>query len=111
MRHFRKTRSRTTPSLDKLVTAACRLSREATHARLTGDLTRMSAAELRGYVRARAFEPVWQSVELLTTDYNLSKPDSRELLWRSLEKTALLVARTYASRAKAVPYVPLRLVG
>lgn len=80
--------------------------------RLWADLSAMSTAELRGYVRARADAPVRHWAGQVAADRGLTRGVANELLQRALQRTTLVVVRQLSARPPAADYhVPLRIAG
>jgi hypothetical protein len=76
--------------------------------RLKADLSTMSAAELRGYVRARALAVLRQQARLLEAETGRS-PLPAEVTLRALERTVHLVIRQLMTTQPAL--VAVRAVG
>jgi hypothetical protein len=70
----------------------------------------MSAAELRGYLRARAFECVNFHTQRVVSEFGLGDDAAEQLRARALERTVQLVAKLFRARPAAC-YVPLRFAG
>ena len=78
--------------------------------RLRSRTTEMSAPELRGYVRARAFAVVRTRVEQTNADGRLSAADKDDLIAAVLERTVHIVVRELQSPPViTVPSPHLRL--
>jgi hypothetical protein len=89
-------------------------SLEPARAELSSDVSNMSAAELRGYVRARAHHTVRVQAEHATLSCGLPQSALDELVTAALERTVQLIARQ-PLRAPVMqlpaPHVRLRIAG
>jgi hypothetical protein len=70
---------------------------EAIVSKLDNAANRMSAAELRGYVRASAWPWICAEVQAIDSQPQLAKSERVELAARALEQTAHLVTRALMS--------------
>jgi hypothetical protein len=66
-----------------------------TLSQLSAAAERMSAAQLRGYVRAHAWPQVWDEAQRAEVDGRLAKSLAGDLAVRVLEQTVQLVTRAY----------------
>jgi hypothetical protein len=111
---FPGTRPTSAPDrIDELVRIICEVSIDETQGRLGDDASKMTAAELRGYIRARAFETVSRHTHEIATLQRLDPQQLDELFSRALERTVVLVARQtcQSASARAARHSPLRLAG
>lgn len=79
--------------------------------RLRCDIATMAAAELRGYIRARALSAVRGYVQQAVAERRLSPRQANDLIATALERTVHLVVRELQAPpiiAIPTPHVPLR---
>ena len=77
--------------------------------RLRSDLHGMNVAELRGYVRARAFRPVRRLAEQIAAERGWASDLASDLLNRTLERSVQLVMRRLT--AQPLVLVPVQRAG
>jgi hypothetical protein len=92
-----------TSAIDQLVQLAAERSLPAVRERLTLDCTAMSAAEFRGYARARAQNVVRQQSVKLMAERNVSADLTNTIISRALDRTAHTILR----RPQRQPVMPL----
>ncbi len=95
--------------MEQLVRDIAELSVAAAQERMHSNVSRMSVSELRGYVRARAIQPVYKQAQetLAKSGEQISLRDP--LVARALERTVHLVVRQLMARPAAA-YAPARRV-
>jgi hypothetical protein len=104
----------TVPALEPLVQLAAERSLPAIRERLTIDTTAMCLAELRGYLRARAWSVVRQQTRKLLAERNLPADLADSLMSRTLDRTAhTLVRQPIRQPVMPLPtaHVQLRIAG
>jgi hypothetical protein len=103
-----------TPAMDHLVQLAAERSLPAVRQRLTLDCTTMCAAEVRGYVRARAWSVVRQHSCELARERNVPAELVGSLVSRALDRTAHAILRQPPRQMVMplhAPHVQLRIAG
>jgi hypothetical protein len=108
------TRKPTAQKVDELVHLVAEKSLAAARTRLSLDISEMSAAELRGYVRARAQRTVRLQCQQVARDNGLSSESVETLVQRSLERTTqLLINQPLRQPMMPLPtaHVQLRIAG
>jgi len=104
----------TAQKIDELVHLVAEKSLAAARTRLSLDMSEMSAAELRGYVRARAHRSVRLQCQLVASENRLSSEIFEMLIQRSLDRTAqLLIRQSLRQPMMPMPtaHVQLRIAG
>jgi hypothetical protein len=99
---------------DRMVFLIAERSLAGVRERLWSNLSEMSAAELRGYVRARAFHTVRMQTRLVAREFQIPGDNLEAIELRALERTTQLVVRQ-PLRQPIMPlpaaHVQLRIAG
>jgi hypothetical protein len=104
----------TAQKTDELIHLVAEKCLAAARTRLSLDMSEMSAAELRGYVRARAQRVVRLQCQQVAGEYGLSSESAEMLIKRSLERTTQLLMRQPLRQAMMplpTAHVQLRIAG
>ena len=101
-------------SLDECVHLVAERSLETARARFSLDLSEMTVAERRGYVRARAHRMVRVQARRVAAERGISAESFDQLIMRALDRTAQLIVRQ-PLRQTVMPlpaaHVQLRIAG
>src|SRR6186997_1815385 len=90
--------SKSSGTLEMLIHAVCERSIPRIESRLVDALAPMSAAELQGYIRARAYEVIRTHADECASSHQLTAEMVGELFQRALERTVQLIARDQKNR-------------